>query len=84
MRALSGWGEVIRIESGCGRCMTTGERLIGRKVDSRATQQGGPKHSNGNRARLNLLLQNCGHKKDQDVDGRSGKTTLKPPPGIRI
>jgi hypothetical protein len=62
----------------------TDEEEIGRKVESRARQQGG----------LNMTMERgdgysfcCilgSEKKDQDADGRSGKTTLKSPPGIRI
>ena len=57
-----GWGEVIRIGSVCGRRMT-GEGLIGRKVDSRARQQEGPKQGNGNTTRLKILLQSGTEKK---------------------
>jgi hypothetical protein len=64
----------------------TGDGLIGRKVDSRARQQEGPKHGKGNRTRLKILLQSGTEKKKKgsDTDGRSGKTTLKSPNGIRI
>jgi len=80
---FGGGGEVIRIVSGCGRCMT-GEELIGRKVDSTTRQQGGPKHGDGNRTRLKLLLQFGAEKMDLMQMARSGKTTMKSPHGIRF